>query len=126
MAEQFDSRWNLPHCCGALDGKHVNIIPPANSGSYYYNYKQRFSIVLMALVDADYKFIFVDIGCNGRVSDGGIFRESTLSAALESNALDFPPPEPLPGCTLPIPYMVVADAAFPLKDYIQKPYSQMD
>lgn len=60
------------------------------------------------------------------VSDGGIFHESTLSAALESNALDFPPPEPLPGCTLPIPYMVVADAAFPLKDYIQKPYSQMD
>uniref|UniRef100_A0A1X7T7L1 DDE Tnp4 domain-containing protein n=1 Tax=Amphimedon queenslandica TaxID=400682 RepID=A0A1X7T7L1_AMPQE len=124
IAEQFDSRWNFPHCCGALDGKHVNIIPRANSGSYYYNYKQRFSIVLMALVDADYKFIFVDIGCNGRVSDGGIFRESTLSAAQESNALDFPPPEPLPGCTLPIPYMVVADAAFPLKHYIQKPYSQ--
>uniref|UniRef100_A0A1X7UBR9 DDE Tnp4 domain-containing protein n=1 Tax=Amphimedon queenslandica TaxID=400682 RepID=A0A1X7UBR9_AMPQE len=124
IVEQFNSRWNFPHCCGALDGKHVNIIPPANSGSYYYIYKQRFSIVLMALVDADYKFIFVDIACNGRVSDGGIFRESTLSAALESNALDFPPPEPLPRCTLFIPYMVVADAAFPLKDYIQKPYSQ--
>ena len=88
------SKWNFPNCIGALDGKHVNIKPPANSGSYHYNYKQRFSIVLMALVDADYRFIYVDIRCNGRVSDGAVFRYCTLSSALENNTLDIPPPEP--------------------------------
>lgn len=76
------------------------------------------------MVDANYKFLYVDIGCNGRVSDGGVFRESSLSSAFQNNTLDVPPPEVLPGCTTPIPYIIVADEAFPLKDYIQKPYRQ--
>ena len=119
---EFDQKWNFPHCLGALDGKHINIRPPPSSGSYYYNYKQRFSIVLLALVDANYKFLYVDIRCNGRISDGGVFRESSLFSAFQNNKLDLPPPEVLPGCTIPMPYIIVADEAFPLKDYILKPY----
>ena len=101
------------------------IKPPSNSGSYYFNYKHSFSVVLLAVVDADYKFLYIDVGCNGRISDGGVFRNSTLSTALEQNTLNIPPPKPLPGKTQPIPYMIVADDAFPLKEYIQKPYSQI-
>ena len=54
------------------------INPPANSGSYYFNYKHRFIIVLLAIVDADYKFIYTDVGCNGPVSDGGVFKNCNL------------------------------------------------
>ena len=32
----------------------------------------------MAVVDADYRFVYVDIGCNGRISDGGVFSGTTL------------------------------------------------
>ena len=108
-----------------MDGKHVMIRPPPNSGSYYFNYKHSFSIVLLALVDADYKFIYIDVGCNGRISDGGVFKNSTLSTALEQNSLHIPQATPLPGKTHPIPFMIVADDAFPLKQYILKPYSQV-
>ena len=78
----------------------------------------------MALVDSDYKFLYVDIGCNGRVSDGGVFRGCTLQQALEQQTANIPPPSPLPGSEELVPHYVVADEAFPLKPYIMKPYSR--
>ena len=39
--------------------------------------------------------------------------------------MNIPTSRPLQGDTKPIPFMVVADDAFPLKTYLQKPYSQI-
>ena len=125
VADNFQSQWQFPHCIGAMDGKHVLIKPPSHSGSYYFNYKHTFSIVLLALVDADYKFLYVDIGCNGRVADGGVFKNSALFTALEENKLGLPSPVPIQGSGPAVPYTIVADDAFPLKEYIQKPYGQV-
>ena len=44
---------NFPHTGGALGEKHVACRCPPNTGSMYYNYKVFYSVVLMALVDAD-------------------------------------------------------------------------
>nr|CAI5861772.1 unnamed protein product [Callosobruchus analis] len=71
VAEGFNSRWQIPNCGGAIDGKHIRIFQPANTGAMYYNYKNFYSIVLMAIVNAEYEFLYVDVGKNGRLSDGG-------------------------------------------------------
>lgn len=122
IANDFQDKWNFPNCIGALDGKHVAIQAPKNSGSHYFNYKGSHSIVLMALVDANYKFIYVDVGCNGRVSDGGVFTNCSLSRALEQNSLNIPPPRQLEGRDKSVPFVIVSDDAFAIKPYIMKPY----
>lgn len=124
ISADFLERWNFPNCLGALDGKHVVVQAPNKSGSYFYNYKHTHSIVLMALVDANYKFTYIDVGSNGRVSDGGVLRGCSLHEAIEQNSLNFPGPKPLPGRTTPVPHVIVADEAFPLKDNLMKPYPQ--
>jgi len=78
IADKFYQRWNFPHTCGALDGKHVACRCPPKSGSQYYNYKGFYSIVLLALVDADYKFIWADVGGTGSASDAQIYNDSEL------------------------------------------------
>lgn len=82
IAVDFNNMWNFPNCLGALDGKHVVIQAPPNSGSSFFNYKKTFSVVLLALVDAQYNFIVVDVGSYGKNSDGGIFASSNLSKAI--------------------------------------------
>ncbi|KAK4882509.1 hypothetical protein RN001_005828 [Aquatica leii] len=113
-------KWNLPNVLGAIDGKHIMLQAPRSEGSTYFNYKGTHSIVLLVLVDAKYKFTYIDVGCNGRVSDRGVFASSTLSHSTKTNKLNFPAEQPLPRRTKPLPFVIVADAAFPLSYNILK------
>ena len=66
IANKFDENANFPNCIGAIDVKHIRIIKPIHSGSLYFNYKNYFSIVLLALNDAEYTFTYVDIESYGK------------------------------------------------------------
>lgn len=110
-------------CVGSIDGKHVVIHAPSHSGSEYYNYKGTFSIVLMAVCDADYCIIYSNIGCQERISDGGVFRHTALFEKLENGTLNLPEPETLPMKKKHIPYVFLGDNAFPLKINMMVPYS---
>jgi hypothetical protein len=123
IAEEFEKKWNFPHCIGAMDGKHIAINPPPNTGSLYFNYKHFFSIVLMAVVDANYKFLYVDIGQYGRLSDGGVYNKCSLSSLLADNRLHVPPATAIKNTETVLPYVLVADDAFALKPYVMKPYA---
>ena len=88
IAENFEATHNYPHCIGAIDGKHVRMRAPPNYGTYFYNYKGHFSLVLMAIVDANYKFIAVDVGAYGSASDGGIFGYSSMGKKIWARRME--------------------------------------
>lgn len=68
---EFYILWQFANCIGCIDGKHIRLKCPANTGSPSFNYKDCFSMVLLAVVDAKYKFIAVDVGSYGREGDAG-------------------------------------------------------
>ncbi|XP_023664998.2 uncharacterized protein [Paramormyrops kingsleyae] len=122
IAQDFEVKWQFPHCLGALDGKCINIQFPVKSGSLHHDYKGRSSVVITAAVDANYRFIYASVGTQGSVSDSGVFTHSDLCKAMDQSLLNFPLPEPLPNSDIMMPYMFVADDAYPLRNDLMKPY----
>jgi len=106
----FYSRWNFPNCCGAIDGKHITIQALPNCDSEYFNYKGTNSIVLMAVVDHNYCFRYVDVGSYGRNANGGVFQNCFLYPYLENN--------------LPENGILVGDDDFPIMPNLLKPYKR--
>ena len=82
IARDYEVSWDYPHCIGACDGKLVVIQNPKNSGSMFFNHKGTFGIVFMAVADANYNFIYAYVGCQGRISAGGDFQETSFYKKL--------------------------------------------
>lgn len=124
IAEEFEERWNFPLCCGALDGKHVKLKAPPNSGSLFFDYKGDHALVLLAVVDAQYRFRVIDVGGYGRTSDGGILANSAFGQALRDGTLHLPPDQHITGADHrgPQPHVFVADEAFPLRRNLMRPF----
>jgi hypothetical protein len=121
-ARDYEHVWNFPNCVASIDGKHVRIKCPKLSGSRYFSYKGFFSVILQGLVDVRYKFLSVDVGAFGRQSDSGVFSQSNLYQRLESGSFPFPQPKQIPGTTTKLPYVILGDQGYPLKDYLMRPY----
>ena len=79
-----------------MDGKHVPLINSFNSGSKFFNYKGFFSIVLLALFDTNYKFLYVNVRCQSHISDGGVFKNSELYHLLLNGEINLPGSRQLP------------------------------
>ncbi|XP_017476301.1 PREDICTED: uncharacterized protein LOC108366407 [Rhagoletis zephyria] len=115
VQQDFKNNWQFPFCCGALDGKHVVIENPPHGSWDFYNYKGTYSVVLFAIVDAHYRFLYIDVGTNGRMNDASIFKKSKFCKSLQEDELG-----------LPNKGVFIGDDAFPLTTRILKPYSRHD
>ena len=112
----------LPQLFGSFGWQACCNEETPHGGSFYYNYKGFHSIVLMALVDAGYKFLYVDVGAEGGASDGGTWNHCTLHEAVEDDRAGLPEPAPIPNDDKPVPYHFVGDDAFALRTWLMKPF----
>ncbi|KAL4135719.1 hypothetical protein QTP88_007314 [Uroleucon formosanum] len=69
-----------------------------------------------------FQIVLVDVGAYGRNSDGGIFMLSKLGKGLDRKQLNVPPCSALPETTNIAPFVILGDEAFPLKEYLMRPY----
>jgi len=122
-AKDNEHLWNFPNCVASIDCKHVRIKYLKLSGSRHFNYRGFFSVILQGLVDARYTFLSVDVGAYGRQSDSGVFSQPNLYQHLESQSFPFPHPKQIAGTTTKLPYVILGDQGYPLKDYLICPYS---
>ena len=74
---------------------------------------------MLAVESANYEFLYVDVGKNGRMSDGGVIAQTEFYRRLQNGSLDLPPPEDnVEG----LPFVFIADEAFALGDHLMRPF----
>ena len=82
----------------------------------------------MAVVDATYRFVFVNIGAYGRCCDSSIFSDSAFGRQLEDGSIPIPDGNFLPETSMRAPCVLLVDEGFPLRNNIMRPFPvcQMD
>ena len=70
--------------------------------------------MLLTVFNARYEFTLVDIGQAGRQSEGGVYKNSNLSYAIDQNLLNVPAPsnDISSGDEKYYPYVFAADDTF--------------
>ena len=87
----------------------------------------------MAIVGPSSEFIYADVGCQGRISDGDVLRNTNFFK--QTNSLGIPNPKSLPTApenrghenedsSCQIPHYFVGDDEFALAPNMMKPYPQ--
>ena len=123
ISQKFEETWNFPHVIGAIDGQHIRSQCPQLSGTLYHNYKGFFSIVILAVCDAEYCFTLFDLGSYGSNNDSGVLANSSMGELFEKGKMKLPQPESLPACSFePLPFFLLGDEIFPLRTWLMRPY----
>lgn len=139
--------YRLPNDPQAMEGSCIRIFSQVAISLYSLWYRwqahcrqsaPRFRILLLQLQGLPFHsplgtcwrrlqiYVCIDVGANGSTSDAEVFGVTDLCVALEDYAADLPPPEPLPGDDKPMPYFIVGDNAFPMREWLQKPFPHRD
>jgi hypothetical protein len=89
------------------------------SGSAHFSYQKLYSDLLQGVADAGKRFLIIEVGENGKQSDGGT---SQFFALLEKNEFNVPPDQHVPRTSMKAPNVLIGDEAYHSKEYLMRPY----
>ena len=113
----------MPHTTECIDDKHIRIVCPKLTGTQYCNYKGFFSIVLMAVCDANYCFTIIDLGQYGSNNDSCVLASSVMGEMFDNGEMNLPAPSKIyQSSEQDLPYFLLGDEIFPLKDWLMRSF----
>ena len=118
----FEQERGFPQTVGAIDGTHIPIICPKESGSDYYNRKGFYSVIMQAVVDYQGLFVDIYVGWPGKVHDARVFVNSAFYKGMVNGTL-FPDRKRLIN-GIEVPLLVLGDPAYPALPWLMKPYPE--
>ena len=118
--DEMSNRAGFPQVVGCLDGCHIPVKAPESHPEDYVNRKGFHSLILQGLVDANYLFLDICVGWPGKVHDVCLFRNSPLYTSVCSGSFNATVYQTISGVR--VPPLILGDAAYPLKDWLMKPY----
>lgn len=86
----------------------------------YHNFKNFYSVVLMAMVDSKYRFVWGSCGFPRNSHDAIIFKSTNLWDSFQNGLL---PNMAKAIGEVSIPALIVGDSAFPMQTWLMKPYT---
>ena len=120
----MEEMWQFPCCWAAIDGCHIPIkCPPGGQEACkeYHNFKNFYSVVLMAMVDSHYRFIWGSCGYPGNSHDSIIFQSTDLWSKIQKG--NYLPQIAKKVGSQDVPPLVVGDSAFPFTSWLMKPFT---
>ena len=120
----MEEMWQFPCCWAAIDGCHIPIkCPPGGQEACkeYHNFKNFYSVVLMAMVDSHYRFIWGSCSYPGNSHDSIIFQSTDLWSKIQKG--NYLPQIAKKVGSQDVPPLVVGDSAFPFTSWLMKPFT---
>ena len=110
----MDTEWQFPYAFAAIDSGKQEAM------KQYYNLKIFYSVALLGLFDANYRFIWASLGAPGNTHDSAYFQSISLWDDITSR-------KTVPGQVVEvngveIPPIILGHGAFPLQSWMMKPH----
>lgn len=126
IAQNFEHKWQFNKCLGIVGGKNVMIslgapaeaMPPGDASANSYS-----NAILMAIVNDNFQFIYVNVSDKSRSNDSGIWQASDFNSCLQTNSLRIPTDYTVNGSKCQLPYTFLGDKSFPLRDNLLRPFA---
>ena len=116
----MEAHWQFGFAFRGIDGSHIPIKCPAGGAvamKQYDNFKNFYSVGLLALVDANYRFIWASCGAPGNTHDlqSTNIWEKIINGTLLPNDI-----RTVGGDN--ISPIILGDGAFPMRSWLMQPY----
>ncbi|GAB1867686.1 Nuclease harbi1 [Camponotus japonicus] len=114
LSRQFEARAGFPGVIGAIDGCHIEVVPPANQQSSYIDRTCNYSITLQGICTATKIFINVSIGTPGSCNDARVLKYSSVYRTIMRDGVE--------SMFFNENYHLIGDKAYPNRIWCMAPF----